>query len=189
MFKQLIGEGFYTNLTLGTTCWSLVPFHVACDRENELKNSSSFWKTMISKGARLERIPDEKTKARDLVYEIASHDAIALQTQRDIVDLGKSFSNLAVTEMINYELEELHKQQKAELQTLKETQQKLLAEERRARKLKQTRTRARNNRILVYQTKANHCLNNRPYGTCGKTGCYNKLHRWKVNWRKTPFGL
>jgi hypothetical protein len=73
---------------------------------------------MISKGARLERIPDEVTKARDLIYEIASHDAVALQTQRDIVDLGKSLSSLAVAKTVDYELEEVRKQQGTEVRRL-----------------------------------------------------------------------
>jgi hypothetical protein len=75
MFKELVGhDDFYKSVTLGTTCWSLVPNQTAVGREMELKNSSSFWKVLISEGVRLERIPDDATKARKLVYQIASHE-------------------------------------------------------------------------------------------------------------------
>jgi hypothetical protein len=43
MFKQLCGEGFYKNITLGTTCWALVPNDVTEKRENELIQNGSIW--------------------------------------------------------------------------------------------------------------------------------------------------
>jgi hypothetical protein len=129
MFKQLVGDDFYKNVTLGTTCWSLVPFHVGLDRENELKSNSNFWKMMISKEARLKRIPDDVITARELVYEIASNDAVALKTQRDVVDLGIRFSNLAVTKTVNHELEELRRQQQTELKRLEEAKRRQLAQQ------------------------------------------------------------
>ena len=114
MFQQLVGDDFYKNVTLATTCWSLVPFHVGLERENELKTNSNFWKMMISKGAQLERIPDGMAAAQALVYKVASHDAAALQTQRDVVDRGISFSDLAVARTVKYELEKLKREQAAE---------------------------------------------------------------------------
>lgn len=158
MFRQLIGDEFHKNLTLGTTCWSLVSSKVGLDRENELKDHSSFWKVMISKGARLERIPDDATKARNLVYEIASHDAVVLQTQRDIVDLGKSLSSLSVAKTVNYELDQLHKQQEAERKSLEEAKKKRLAEEKQERKLELERVRAKHERIERFYANQNDCV-------------------------------
>ena len=184
MFKELIGNEFHKNLTLGMTCWSLVPLHIALDRETELKTDSTFWKAMISKGARVERIPEEVIKARDLVYEIASHDAIALQTQRDVVDLGKSLSSLSVAKTVDYELEELHKQQEAERKRLEEAKQERLAQEERRRELELERIRARNERIRGYCNKQNSCSRVSPFGCCHNPGCANQLNRWTVIWRK-----
>lgn len=124
MFKELIGDEFYENLTLGTTCWSLIDSKSALERENELKTESKFWEIMISKGARLERIPDDDViKARDLVYKIASRDTAPLQTQRDVVERGISFSDLAVTQTVNYKLEQISNQQRAEIENVEEENQ------------------------------------------------------------------
>jgi hypothetical protein len=87
MLKQLCSKNFYNNLALGTTCWSVVPYSTALARERELEANSTFRKSMIAKGARLERIPDDVFKARDLVYTIANHDAVPLKAQRDVVNL------------------------------------------------------------------------------------------------------
>jgi hypothetical protein len=184
MFKELIGEDFHKNVTLGTTCWSLVPFRTALDRETELKTSSNFWETLLSNGARLERIPDNATEARDLIYQIASHDPIVLQAQRDIVDLGKTFSSLAVTKLVDYELEELRKQQQTELRKLREEEELQRIREEQALKEELERIREANNRILEYRSKQAYCTRKKPFGTCDKSGCYNKLQRYKVTWRK-----
>jgi hypothetical protein len=167
MFKQLIGDDFHKNLTLGTTCWSLVPFHVGLDRESELKANSDFWKTMISKGARVERMPDDVTKARNLVYEIASHNAVALQTQRDVVDRGISFSNLAVTKTVNYDLEQVQRDQAAERKRVGEELQTRL------RELQEelARVRARNERVESYANARRYCSRKRPTRICDKVGC------------------
>jgi hypothetical protein len=185
MFKELIGDEFHKNLTLGTTCWSLVSFHIALDRENELKTDSNFWKIMISRGARLARILDDGPKARDLVYEIASHDAVPLQTQRDVVDRGISFNNLAVTRMVNYELEQIRKQQKAATERFKEARQRRLDQEEEARQRELAHIWARNERIEDYQMRQILCHNVCPYGRCDSPGCDNKLRRWTATWRKS----
>jgi hypothetical protein len=91
MFQELIGEDFQENLTLGTTCWSLVDFDVAIGRETELKMNNDFWRGMIVEGARLERVPEYLSEAQNLVYDIARHAAAPLQIQRDVVDKRNQF--------------------------------------------------------------------------------------------------
>ncbi|KAN0115440.1 P-loop containing nucleoside triphosphate hydrolase protein [Hyaloscypha variabilis] len=182
MFKELIGDEFHKNLTLGTTCWSLVSFNIALDRENELKTDSKFWKIMISKGARLVRILEDRPEARDLVYEIASHDAIPLQAQRDVVDRGISFGNLSVTRMVNYELEQIRQQQKAAIERFKEARQRRLDQEEEEMERELALIRARNERIEDYQMRQVFCQNVTPYGRCDSPGCYNKLRRWTATW-------
>ena len=186
MFKQLIGDEFYKNLTLGTTCWSLVDFSTALDRESELKTDSKFWKVLISKGARVECIPDDAAKAKDLVYEIASHDAIPTQTQRDVVDLGISFSNLTVTKTVNYELEQLRSQQRAEIGRLEAARRQRLRWEEEARQRDLELIRQSNARIEAYEIRQNFCQGKWPTGICDNSGCNSKLKRWTVTWRKFP---
>ena len=110
MFRELIGEDFYQNLTLGTSCWSLVTASVGAAREQQLKSEAGFWKMMIDCGARAVRLPDDKSDARSLVYDMVGHSPTALEAQRDVVDRCISFGNLAVTKTVQYELEEARKE-------------------------------------------------------------------------------
>jgi hypothetical protein len=179
MFKQLIGDDFHKNVTLATTCWSLVPFNDGVMRENELKTNSNFWRLMISNGAQLERISDDVTEARDLVYKIASHSPIALQTQRDVVELGISFRNLAVAKTVNYELEKQRREQRAErvLQAQKLARQERKLQEQVAELQKQ------NQRIQDAMDRGRRCSRKKPYGTCDNQYCSNRLQRYTVTWR------
>lgn len=182
MFQQLIGDDFYKNVTLATTCWSLVPFHVGLERETELKTNSNFWKLMLSKGAHLKRIPDAVTAARDLVYEIASHNAAALQTQRDVVERGISFSNLAVTKTVQYELEKMKREQAAERARHAER----LAHQEREMRRELADLKAENQRIQDALQRTRWCSGKKPHGTCDNRYCSNKLKRWAVIWRRLP---
>lgn len=179
MFQQLIGDDFYKNVTLATTCWSLIPFHTGLERETELKTNSNFWKHMISKGATVERIPDDVTEARDLVYKTTSHNAVALKTQRDVVDRGISFSNLAVTKTVNYELEKLKREQAAERAWHAER----LARQEREMREQIAEIRAQNQRIQSARDKTRWCARKKPYGTCDNDYCSNKLKRYTATFR------
>lgn len=185
MFKELIGDSFHKNVTLGTTCWSLVSHSTAVARETELTTSTAFWKNLISNGARLQRIPSSASDARDLVYQIASHSPSALQTQRDIVDLGQAFNTLAVSKMVDYEFEELRKKQLAELARRREEEEAARSREERLRKEELDRIREKNRRIQEYQSKQACCARKKPFGACDKPGCGNKLQSWKVTWRES----
>jgi hypothetical protein len=186
MFRQLIGDDFYKNLTLGTTCWSLVPAAVGSEREKELKTDSGFWKTMIAGGARAVQMPDDATEARDLVYSMASHYPIALQAQRDVVDLGISFANLAVTKTVKYELEQVQKERAAERERLKEERNSRLAREAKALQRELTRVRARHEKMQHLLAMRRYCSVKRPHGTCDNKWCTEKLRHWNVVWRKVP---
>jgi len=188
MLKQLCGDDFYNNLTLGTTCWSIVPYSTAVSRETELKDNLAFWKQMISKGAGLERIPDDATKARDLVYRIASHDAVPLQTQREVVDWGRSFNNLQVTQVVKreLELEEVRKEQeirKAILRVYQETRRLEMENEQLTQRV-QALQEAKQQRIQHYCDVRLYCSRKKPFGTCDMSGCNERLQDWKATYRK-----
>lgn len=44
VFKLLCGESFYKNITLATSCWSLVNYDEGEKREQELKSQPKFWR-------------------------------------------------------------------------------------------------------------------------------------------------
>lgn len=189
VFKELIGDDFHENVTLGSTCWSLVPFQTAVDRETELKSSTSFWKSLLSKGARLERIPEDATEAKDLIYQIANHDPIILQTQRDIMDLGMSYSNLQIAKLVNNEFDELQKRQQAEMQRRKKQEAAEVARRERERQEELRQVRERNERIIriqEYLNKPLSCERIKPSGNCDK--CHvNELPRYTHAFRKIYF--
>ena len=149
-------------------------------RETELKTNTNFWKLVISKGAKIDRIPDSVTEARDLMYKTTSHNASALKTQRDVVDRGISFSHLAVTKTVNYELEKLKRDQATE---------RIRHAERLARQEREIREqiaeiRAQNDRIQAAMDKTRWCSGKKPYGTCDNGYCSNKLKRYTATFRR-----
>lgn len=186
MFKQLCGEGYFKNLTLGTTCWSLVDPQEATSREMELEENNNFWKPMISRGARMVRIPDDVTEARNLVYKITNHKATALQIQREVVDQKTNFDNLSATKALNSELEKLRKKHEAEKKRLAEENRRRLervAREQREQQRRRAAIEARNRRIESYLENTRNCEEKKPFGKCDR--CKSSLDKWKVNWRKS----
>ena len=184
MFKELIGDSFHANVTLGTTCWSLVPYDVAVAREGELKGSSAFWKTLLANGARLERVPSGVEEARELVYRIARHEPVPLQTQHEIVDLGRAFETLAVAKMVDCEVEEVRRKQAAEVARVKAHEEAASARAEKVRNEELERARESNRRIEGFRGMQARCVRKKPFGVCDKPGCGNKLQAWKVTWRK-----
>ena len=181
MFQELIGDEFYHNVTLATTCWSLVSQQVGIERETELTTNSKFWKMMISKGMQLKRIPENATQAQDLVYRIASHSAIALKTQRDMVDRGISFSDLAVTKVVNYELDKLKRAQA----TLRYQYAEELARHKREMLEQAAELQRQRARIQQALDRRDYCRNKRPFGVCDNRNCSSKVKRWAVIWRES----
>lgn len=118
-FKQLCGEKFYQNISLGTSCWSLVAYEDAEARERELKSHLKFWKPMIMRGSKVVRLPSTTADAKTLITEIANHDGVALQAQIELVDQGKRFDQLAAACELNEDLERLQRQQAREKERLK----------------------------------------------------------------------
>jgi hypothetical protein len=52
MFQKLCGDDALKNVILVTTMWSQVDVDVGRKREDELHQSSEFWKPLIELGAR-----------------------------------------------------------------------------------------------------------------------------------------
>jgi hypothetical protein len=185
MFRQLIGDGFQKNVTLGTSCWSLLTSpSIGWQRENELKAGSGFWKKMIDGGARSVRVPDDVTEAKELVHSMAGREALPLETQRQVVDLGVSFENLAVTKTVNHELDQARRRGLTMLLKIAQESQQRAEREERARQLELERVRERNRKWehLLYMRR--YCSLKAPYGRCDKSGCNEKLRNWAVVFRK-----
>jgi hypothetical protein len=118
MFKQLCGEDYFTSVTLGTTCWSLIPLDLAIQREAELKENTAFWKPLLEKGARIVRIPDDAISAKQLLFGAVQHQKLSVQIQKDMVDLAVPFDRLHISVELEKDIQQLQAEQVAETQTL-----------------------------------------------------------------------
>ncbi|EPS45300.1 hypothetical protein H072_696 [Dactylellina haptotyla CBS 200.50] len=124
-FKELCGDEFFQYITLGTSCWSLVDESVGAAREEELTQKSAFWKYLLDRGAQVVRIPEDAAAAKRLVHKMGKMgNPAALHVQRETVDTGKRFSELAVSRHLNVELERLRKEHEEEKARLRFEQEK-----------------------------------------------------------------
>ena len=150
MFRKLCGESFYSNLMLGTTCWSLTSEEDGAKKEKELMMDQNFWRGFISKGAQFVRIPDDGYDAKELVYDLARLEPAILQIQNEMVDQHKDFKDLSAADAIDVGLSkvraeqaetkrqlELENQRKVEEQKKRQDELQLkLAEDRRTQLLR-----------------------------------------------------
>lgn len=133
----------------------------------------------------MERVPDvDVTKAKELIYKIAYNEGLALQVQRDIVDLGKSLADLEVANTVDYKLEEMRKRHEADKRRMQEAMRAAdrVLEQQRARELQQMRE--KNQRIQGFQRRQLSCQRNVPFGKCDGSMCYNKLKHYTAIFRK-----
>ncbi|KAH8776050.1 hypothetical protein F5882DRAFT_246073, partial [Hyaloscypha sp. PMI_1271] len=106
-FKQLCGEEFYKNITLGTTCWDLIEATTTIgeERETQLREKGGFWHALLQKGSEIVRIPREQDSARDVIFHLASKDPTFLKSQVEVSTMGLSLDEVSAPKTINEELE------------------------------------------------------------------------------------
>lgn len=159
MFRQLCGESFYRNLLLGTTCWSLIPEDVGKQREMELMTDENFWKGLIGKGAQFVRIPDDGFVAKELIYDLAGLEPMALQIQHEIVDCNIQFSALSATQTLDNGLSKLKAEQEAEKRQLElEHQRKVDEQNQKAQEFRLQFEQERQKKLLEFRLKAEHTM-------------------------------
>ncbi|KAH8682881.1 hypothetical protein BGZ60DRAFT_368522, partial [Tricladium varicosporioides] len=168
MFKQLCGEGFYKHITLGITCWALVPNDVAEKRESELVRNSNFWKSMLDRGARVEKIPDDVEAARNLVVRISNHEAVVPKVVEEM-GRGMNFADLSATKILNYELEQQRRQQELERQRLLE-EQETHQRQRDAQVKMQAKAHELQLRRQFHIDAVTRCVWTKPNGSCNRCG-------------------
>jgi hypothetical protein len=146
-FKRLCGEDFFSNILLGTNFWrnvTLAGKRLADAREAELKTTDDFWKKMISGGAKVSRIPDTRTKALELLMQMAAKKTSVLRVQSEAVDQGVSFENTVAHQALNERLSKARiEHQRAKDRLAEETR---IAREK--REAEAARARAENQRRL-----------------------------------------
>jgi hypothetical protein len=168
MFTQLCGEDFYKSITFGTTCWALFLSDIAEKRENELIQNTNFWKPMLDRGARLQRIPDDVEAARNLLVRITNHETVVPQVVEEM-ERGTSFADLASTKMLNYDLEQQREKQLLE-------RSRLILEQEAAERQREAQRRAAAEahelqvRRQFHVNLATRCKVLTPSGSCNRCG-------------------
>ena len=159
MFRQLCGESFYRNLLLGTTCWSLIPEEVGKQRETELMTDENFWKNLIGKGAQFVRIPDDGFTAKEIIYDLACLEPMALQIQRETVDLNLQFGSLSATQTLGNDLGTLEAEHEAEKRRMElEHQRKIDEQIQKENALRDQLEEERRKQLLKFRLDIEHAL-------------------------------
>lgn len=139
MFKKLVGDGYYKNVVLGTTCWdSLTSIERGEDRECELRNEDVLWAQLIRKGSKIRRLGFSNRgyfvkdtlepigSDLDVLLEICeNHQSDALRAQREM-DRGLNSAETSAVMELN-EWRERARHHKKQMEQCRADMQKELA--------------------------------------------------------------
>ena len=126
MFRELCGDSSLKNVILVTNMWGEVSEDVGEAREKEL--TTTFFKSVLDKGAQLARHHNTTQSAHDIIRRIMENQPIALQIQRELVEEGKNIINTAAGEAVNEEINEKIRRHQVELEAVQEEMMKALKE-------------------------------------------------------------
>ncbi|KAF7357262.1 p-loop containing nucleoside triphosphate hydrolase protein [Mycena sanguinolenta] len=118
IFRLLCGEEALKNVVIATTMWDAVKHKKAVAREKELMNSEQFFKSALTKGARLLRHNNDVESAHAILRDLLGNTPHALCIQREIVDERKNILQTAVGRELNRELTEQIKQNQEDMTSL-----------------------------------------------------------------------
>ncbi|KAF5320959.1 hypothetical protein D9619_000394 [Psilocybe cf. subviscida] len=111
VFDKLCGKDACKSIVLGTTQWTRVPPNereMARAREQELRDN--FWRDMVSKGSKMQRVDDKARKVSpwDLVETILLKNRSAvLQIQEELTTLHKSLPQTEAAIVLRGRIDEL----------------------------------------------------------------------------------
>ncbi|PPQ80653.1 hypothetical protein CVT24_011717 [Panaeolus cyanescens] len=95
MFKSMVGEKAFFNVSLVTTMWDAVTESMATVHEQQLR--TQYWKGMIRNGSRVRRHDNTPESALKIISEFrACPNPTSLLVQHEIVDLNKSLPETTV---------------------------------------------------------------------------------------------
>ena len=124
VFRELCGDTTLKNILLVTNMWGDVSPDDGDDRENEL--SSEYFKSALSKGARMVRHHNTVKSAHDIIRMIMGNHPVVLQIQRELVDEHKAIGETAAGVIINRELKEQARRHQIELEKVEERMKQAL---------------------------------------------------------------
>lgn len=122
MFQKLCGDDALKNVILVTTMWSQVDVDVGRKREDELHQSSEFWKPLIELGARTRWYDGTYNSTKDIVSLLAKAEPVALKIQRkldNLLDELRTLGHTSAGKEVWKQVEELKKTILLELGTVR----------------------------------------------------------------------
>lgn len=102
VFKKLCGEENFDKIVLGITWWDQIDPQTAFAREHMLCDTPEFWGDMVSKGARVERIPHDKVQCIQLLLASAKNESTTLRIQEEMAKGKEPLETTAAKELEQY---------------------------------------------------------------------------------------
>ena len=90
ILKKICGSEFYRHIVIGVTGVDEEDHDVAENREKALKDSSDFWKDMITEGSRVEHVKSQRQKCIDILLDLATRGPNTLLIQREVHEENKT---------------------------------------------------------------------------------------------------
>lgn len=127
MFKKLVGEESFQNVTLVTTMWDKVTEQEGVDRLQELSSTNDLFKPLLDKGAHVARYDKTVESARAIMRRILQNHPMVLKIQRELVDDQKNISDTAAGQEVDHQVLELIKKHQQEMEELKQEMRDAIA--------------------------------------------------------------
>ena len=84
-------------------------------RKREIEISSTFWKELINRGARMVRYKGDRASGFALIEQLATKNRVTLDIQRELVDERKSLIEISADHAVNEDLIKLQQKYKDQL--------------------------------------------------------------------------
>ncbi len=105
MFKKLCGEDTFGAVILATTMWERVAAEDGNRREQELRSTDEFYKSMLDNGATLLRHMDNRDSAMAILSHLVNRGrTIVLKMQHEMSEQGLDLQQTAAGQELNSEI-------------------------------------------------------------------------------------
>ncbi|KIV84615.1 hypothetical protein PV11_00388 [Exophiala sideris] len=129
MFKKLCGDGNLSSVVLATTFWSQVDQDIGGTREQQLKNTPSFWGSMVNRGSKIFRHDlAEASGAAIIQYLLDRHEKPVYAIQDEMVNKNMTLEETAAGSEVQAEMDKLRRRYEKDIQDLKQEMGKALNE-------------------------------------------------------------
>ncbi|CAG8974728.1 hypothetical protein HYALB_00000338 [Hymenoscyphus albidus] len=116
IFKEICGERALKNVILASTRWDKVEEHEGAAREPQLREK--FWSYMLDHGSKMTRYHGDRESAHAMISQLLGSGNVILDTQRQLVDEGKTLDETSAGAFVNGNISVAIKKSDAEIEIL-----------------------------------------------------------------------